>query len=666
MWKLNRLRAMGAAEIGHRVRDAVHMRLQASGIGLARVAPPRLASGQGKPWLTPLPAMPDRQPYLDAAERILAGRFHVFSLNNVDLGFPPSWNRDPRTGTEAPAINGKILNYRDEATVGDIKYLWEINRHLELTTLAQAYHLSGDTRYAAGLQVLLESWFDQCPYPVGPNWTSSLELAIRLINWASAWQLLGGSNAPWFQTPDGAAFRARWLDSVYQHCHFIAGYFSRHSSANNHLYGELSGLHIAALTWPYWEESAGWAAQTAAELEVEAMRQNAPDGVNREQAVYYQHEVADMMLLCYLVGRANGLRRSSAFMERLEQMLEFISSLMDAQGHVPMIGDADDALLVQWSQEQDWHLYRSLLATGAVLFGRPDFKAKAGHFDDKSRWLLGDEGAQRFARMASVVTPPARSYREGGYYILGQDFATPCEIRLVADAGPLGYLAIAAHGHADALAFTLSAGGQPLLIDPGTYAYHTQKQWRDYFRGTQAHNTVRVDGMDQSESGGNFLWLRKAEARCEAWHSDRHSDRLTASHDGYRRLADPVLHRRSIELLKDSGTILVEDIIECVAEHQLEFNWHFSPACQVRLEGRTVLVSAPGVRLAMEMPDGEAQPHLVAGREDPPLGWVSPCFDQKIPAPTVVWTETVRGTVRRQTRFALTLEAGQTPAPSLT
>ena len=78
---------------------------------------------------------------------------------------------------------------------------------------------------------------------------------------------------------------------------------------------------------------------------------------------------------------------------------------------------------------------------------------------------------------------------------------------------PLGYLSIAAHGHADALSFTLSVGGNEILIDPGTFAYHTQKRWREYFRGTSAHNTLRVDGADQSVPGGNFLWTQHSQTR---------------------------------------------------------------------------------------------------------------------------------------------------------
>jgi hypothetical protein len=655
-WKLNRLRAMGVAEIGHRVGDALRDRAQGMGLGLACTPPRARLDRFGRPWLATLPRTVDVVSHCVAADRILAGHFDVFSLHDRELGFPPDWNCDPKTGTHAPLAFGKRLDYRSEEVVGDIKYLWEPNRHLALTTLAQAYHLSGELRYAIGAQTLLESWFEQCPYPMGANWTSALELAIRLVNWSFTWHLLGGQGSILFQSPAGQQFLQRWLASIYQHCHFIAGYRSRYSSANNHLFGELLGLHVAALTWPCWKESAGWLRQTSIELEHEAVRQNGPDGVNREQAIYYQHEVADMMLICWLAGRANGVTPSVAFIARLEKMLVFIAAVMDVGGNISMIGDADDALLVDWSKESDWNLYRSLLATGAVLFDRPDFKAKAGRFDDKSCWLLGDAARLAFdhvseTELAPVTVAPQfpRAFEAGGYFILGRDLEQNNEVRLVADAGPLGYLSIAAHGHADALAFTLSLGGLACLIDPGTYAYHTHKKWRDYFRGTSAHNTVRVDGLDQSESGGNFLWLRKASARCESWDSSLDKDCLIASHDGYLRLHDPLLHRRKIEFIKDLGVIEIEDTLECESEHEIEFNWHFAPHCAVRIDQHRVSALCGGMRVEMTMPGSAYLPTLVTGSETPPLGWISRRFDEKAPSPSVQWREKIHGGCIRKT-----------------
>lgn len=646
IWKLNRLQAMGPAEVAYRLRQAGQARLEYLGFGLARPSEPQGTCGQ--PWLMTMPRDFDVSAYRAAAERVLAGRFDVFALNDVALGFPPQWNRDPKTGTAAPLRFGKAIDYRDERIVGDIKYLWEPNRHAELVTLAQAFYLTGEAKYAEGCRLLLDSWFEQCPYPLGVNWTSSLEHGVRLANWAVAWFLLGERNLE-------PGFRQRWLRAVYQHCHFIAGHLSRHSSANNHLLGELMGLFIGATVWPLWRQSARWRERAAAEFEAEALKQNAPDGVNREQALWYQHEVADMMLLTGLFARANGVEFAPAYWQRLERMLEFIAAVMDVAGNVPMIGDADDARLVRLDPRPRAQVYRSLLATGAVLFERGDFKAKAGVFDDKSRWLLGDAAAVRFAALPAQGHEPRRAFEEGGYWVLGADFDTAREVRLVADAGPLGYLSIAAHGHADALAFTLSVGGRELLIDPGTYAYHTQKKWRDYFRGTSAHNTVRVDGVDQSVIGGNFLWTRHARARCLAWEPNGAVQRWVGEHDGYRRLPDPVMHRRVIEFDRRAWMITVTDELRCVDVHMVEIFWHFHEDCIVVLRDKVVVADNGIVVLKLSMPGADFDVTIARGDEHRPLGWVSREYDCKVPAWTAVWSGQIYGQARLHSQLYLEL-----------
>lgn len=627
-WKINRLRAMGLGEIKYRIRQVVQAGFEANGWGLA-LSPPKPCGVAGKSWIDAFPLQGFPDDYVKVADQLLEGYFNVFSLKKAFLGFPPNWNADPRTGVQAPLVFGKKINYRDEAIVGDIKYLWEPNRHLELVTLAQAWLLTGNEKYAYGCRILLESWFDRCTYPLGPNWVSSLEHAVRLVNWAFAWHLLGGDKSCLFLGSEGQAFRRRWLDSIYQHCHFISGHFSRYSSANNHLLGEYMGLFVASVTWPLWTDSIKWCDLARKGFQEQALLQNAPDGVNLEQGVWYHHEVADMMLICLLVGRANGLEFSAGFRARLEAMLEFVASIMDYGGNVPMIGDSDDAVMVRFSPTGG-NVYRSLLATGAVLFGRGDFKAKAGRFDDKSRWMLGDTAAERYAAIPidNVTLPVRREFPEGGYWLLGDRFETGQEVRLLADAGPLGYLSIAAHGHADALSFTLSVAGKEILIDPGTYAYHTQKKWRDYFRGTSAHNTVRVDGLDQSEIGGNFLWLHHANARCHQYRTNSTRDEWVGSHDGYMRLAQAVRHRRRIMLDKVADSIRVEDILEGKGRHDVEIFWHFAESCEISEEANTWCARCGGAWAEFHFHKGLSV-RLVKGSEEPALGWISRKFDEK-------------------------------------
>ena len=653
-WKLRRLSAMRAPELVYRVRQQA--RASVDRFGLLGPRPVWLKEERyGEPWVAPLPQHFAADKYRAAAERILAGEFAVFALRPAQLGFPPRWNRDPKTGRDAPLVHGRTLDYRNEALVGDIKYLWEPSRHAQLITLAQAWHLTGDRKFAAGCQLLLDSWFEQCPYGRGPHWSSSLELALRLVNWSFAWHLLGGAQSPLFHGTTGAAFRERWLTSIHQHCYFISGHLSRHSSANNHLLGELTGLFVASLTWPLWTSSERWRASTHRELEFEALRQNTADGVNAEQAIWYHHEVADLLIVAGIVARANGCDFGSSYWQRLEAMLAFLASIMDVGGNVPSIGDADDAVIAPLDPHEA-HVYRSLLARGAVLFGRADLKLKAGAFDDKSRWLLGDAADDSFTHIATdaACLPVQRRFEQGGYCILGDSFESAREVRIVADAGPLGYLSIAAHGHADALSFTLSAGGRELLIDPGTFAYHTHQRWRDYFRGTIAHNTVRVDRQDQSLNAGNFLWLAHARARLVSFEVKPDEELWSAEHDGYARLQDPVLHRRDLRFVRSTATLIVRDELECHGEHQLELPWHFAECCEVRLDRGTLVARNGPAVLHMTLPSA-ASWQLVRGQDDPPLGWISRAFDSKSPTITLLGALAVRGTTTLTTELRVDL-----------
>jgi hypothetical protein len=654
VWGFRRLSLMSLPELWHRVERSARAKVQSMALLTAQVVPePNFVSHGGK--FIERSRRGNFGDILREADSIMNGRARVFASEVFWNGNGLQWNVDPKSGKVAPVTFGKLLNYRDEELVGDIKYLWEPNRHLHLVTLAQAYALSGNDRYLSGIKLHLSSWLDQCPYLMGPNWTSSLELAIRLINWSLTWQLIGGLSSPLFQG-SGGNLRARWLNSIYQHSHFIHGNFSRYSSANNHLIGEAAGLFVAGVTWPYWNVLLRWRKEARQILEEEILKQNSEDGVNWEQAVSYQQFVLDFLITSALAGRRSGIEFSRGYWSRLLAMLEFLASTMDVAGNVPMIGDADDGYVVKLTQGDDQCPYRSLLHTGAVLFQRTDFLAKSGKSNQKSLWLLGDNAAKPISERASEgprSLPIRRSFPLGGYYLLGCDFETEDEVKCLVDCGPLGYLSIAAHGHADALSMYLTVGGREFLVDPGTYAYHTERRWRDYFRGTSAHNTVRVDKENQSVMAGAFMWSRKANAYCDRFHCGENKDLFIGWHDGYTRLKDPVIHRREIEYLKRNDKIIVRDHIICSGEHIIERFWHFSELCSVRLEGFEVVGVNSGIEVRLEAHDDNSEVLTFLGDDRLPLGWVSRRFDVKVPTRTVVWRGKVRGTTFLQTEIAI-------------
>jgi hypothetical protein len=403
-----------------------------------------------------------------------------------------------------------------------------------------------------------------------------------------------------------------------------------------------------------WDDMRTWGERCRDILEAECHRQNAPDGGNREQAFAYQTFVLDFLIIAGLAARARGEDFSPTYWRRLEAMIDFLASMTDAAGRLPMIGDADDGYVVKLAAESRFSPHGSLISTGAVLFERPDLAAKSAALDGKTVTLLGIQAVRRLAHLKQrgrAGFRPQLQFTESGYYLLGAGFDTPDEVRLLVDAGPLGYLSIAAHGHADALSFTLSIGDREILVDPGTYAYHTEPEWRRYFRGTSAHNTVGIDGQDQSVQAGNFMWTDHAKSRCIDFEVGAGRQRFVGEHTGYDRLDDPVTHRREIVFDPLRRIIEVSDMLRCDGEHVARRFWHFAEDCQVERTETGLKITTGKTQVLMEPFEelDRVEMHRAGSAEQG--GWVSRRFGHKVPSTTVVWQSRVTGVTVLRTRL---------------
>jgi hypothetical protein len=234
---------------------------------------------------------------------------------------------------------------------------------------------------------------------------------------------------------------------------------------------------------------------------------------------------------------------------------------------------------------------------------------------------------------------------------MGSAFDTPDEVRLLIDSGPLGYLSIAAHGHADALSFTLGIGDREILVDPGTYAYHSEPEWRRYFRSTSAHNTVGIDGQDQSVQAGNFNWTDHATARCIEFDVGAGRQRFIGEHYGYDRLDDPVIHRREIVLDPDRQAIEVADMLRCDGAHTARRFWHFAEDCQVERTDTGLKITTGRTQVTMDSLEELEKVEIHRAGSAEQGGWVSRRFGCKVPSTTVVWQSAVRGLTVLRTRI---------------
>jgi hypothetical protein len=630
-WLINRLRVMSVREVWFRVRRALAQARERRRVQAGWQPLPAGAVSAGTPLFgADARTLQDWQADFaldtDGLRGYLAGRIGFFGHPPLATGDPVAWQRDPVTGIEAPRAYGKSIDYRDDRRVGNVKFTWELGRHQHLVPLAVAYAASGDVRYRAAVVSQVDGWIRDNPFGIGIHWCSALEVSLRLVSWALVHSLLvlrDGTGGLFAAVPD-----ARRLGvSIHQQAYFVRHFLSRHSSANNHLIGELCGLWVACNAFDLGAAGQDWQRLAQQELEQEAVRQVCADGVDREQASYYHLWVLEYLLFCWLTGRRCGTEFSPGFSGTIVAMARFLEDIRPDGGEPPQLGDADDGFVARFTPAWSRRPYREVLAAVQAVFGTASADGV-----EKAFWYRAmlPPGAQALPRYEWQRRYPV-VYPEGGYVVLGDG-----DCHLVFDAGPLGYLGIAAHGHADALSFCLAVDGAWWLVDPGTYAYHSAPEWRNYFRGTAAHNTVRVNGTDQSRIGGSFLWLDKARATLLEHGKDDKLQYVKACHDGYR--AAGVTHMRELRLRTGTGEIEIVDRLEGRLPEQAEVFFHFAPDVHVQpgpADNSWTATRDGSARRLVLYTDPQWNFECFRGSTDPISGWYSPALEEKIPAATL-------------------------------
>jgi hypothetical protein len=636
-WYARRLGRMSPSEVRWRVVDKArqqHWRRYQGGDG-----GPDAATPDGSPKfdaLLPAPAgilVPPAaaDAVLTAADELLKGRWHVLGVTRDDMD-APDWFFDPITGRRAPQHRYCFaIDHRSEAVTGNVKQVWEVARLQHVTLLASAYALSESDAYAEAAARQLSSWWDANPVLSGVHWTSGIELGIRLISWVWARRLLDG----WSGAAELFERNERALTQIWWHQNYLAAFRSRGSSANNHVIAEAAGQLVAALAFPWFAESRQWADTAAALLQEEMGRNTFPSGVNREMAFEYHGFVAELGLVAAVEADRAGRPIDDATKDLLCRMLDVVAASLDEQLRPPRQGDGDDGrgFLLGPPADNRWV---TLLAIGRELFGAPGWWPPSP--PDAASSLIASLGKQN--RVANRPSTRPSSYPDAGLTILRTAPGDGPEIWCRCDGGPHGFQSIAAHAHADALSVEVRHGGVDILADPATYCYHGEDRWRTYFRSTLGHNTIELGGVDQSASGGHFLWTRHARTLVIEAENALSGDILSwcAEQDGYAALDPPGRHRRTVRLVQTSRRLEICDEIETTQVYRIAF--HFGPSVHAELHDGSVRLSWPvagGSRAHGQLALPE-QPSwsLVRGSTDPVLGWYSAHFGEKDPSTTLL------------------------------
>jgi len=651
-WLWNRLNAMSIREIIHRSARLVRYIFDLVLYRLGSVSPINVNLQPARQSLFESINPDDHRDAETSLENLsifrsfwLDNKIQLFdAATHYDLGSTVQWLTDPKTKVISPLRFGRSIDYRDDQCVGEIKYLWELGRHQFLVPMAIRISLCNDDKVRAKLESHLSDWIDQNSIGMGIHWCSSLEIALRLISWSFIHSILqtGGMKNGIFDLNCNTELLKSHL---YFQVKFVVKNYSRFSSANNHLIGELTGVWMTCNVFNLGAKGKRWGVSAFAQLEREIQLQTHDDGVNKEQAIHYHLWSLEYFWLAWTIAKRYDHTVSSVFEERIIGMFIFLNSMCASTEYPSQVGDSDGGVVSRFSPDISENPYRSLLEiiselledTSPVSPARADIYSKAFWYQR----IIKKSDVCSLASAYRDTLSESRSkdaFESGGYYVFhGKD------CRLLYKAGPFGYLSTGAHGHADALSVTLAIGREWWLVDPGTYTYHSSGEWRNYFRSTAAHNTLCVNKTSQSEIAGDFLWSQKTnvQVRCVDWNicsSPQTLSRVCASHLGY---ADQgVKHERTVSC-DGVHSFELHDLMtfdEGLSQCDLQLAFHFHPDIYLQqLDTHRWLATRQHseMSLTLELPV-QFDWSVKNGSLNPIAGWYSETYGVKIPCNTLI------------------------------
>ncbi|WNS43760.1 alginate lyase family protein [Paenibacillus sp. MMS20-IR301] len=505
----------------------------------------------------------------------------------------------------------------------DPEFTWGMNRHWHMLDLGKAYLMNGRPQYVTAFTAHFRSWRAQNPVPVIESYEEAvffqklgpwrlLETGLRVQSWISAYKYM--EDSPLLDEE----FRSEFLAGLEEHAGFLTCYLG--STEINHAIMHMQGLYMIAAFY-HWHPRAPYWRQLAEErLELCLLHQVGPEGVQIELTTHYHDAAIEMFGTPYLLGALSGHPFSAWYGGQLRKMAAFTEALVRPDQQSTGIGDSD------WTGDGR----RRLTLLGAIL--ADDALTGRGTGNPECLWLLGAEEYERCIRLQAAHTPSVSSvaFPQTGYYIMRDR-----QQYLFFDAAPMG----GAHGHADALNLEWMWKQQLLFTDTGRYTYE-EGEWRRYFKSTLAHNTITVDGEDQTPYVSSQQWGEPlAGARTLRYESGSRYHFIDAAHDGYTRLPGPVVHRRWVLSGKDIPLMLIADWLEGDAAHSLEQRFHLHPEAVPRLsaeDGRTTAsVTYPGSGVKLNMiwtTSGLTDERFSVTKQE---GWVSEIYGSKSEIPVL-------------------------------
>lgn len=492
---------------------------------------------------------------IEAANQTLAHEFDYLGSGKVQMP-KIRWHEDFKTGNVWKKGVFYLKQRQSTAKGADIKVPWELSRGHHLLWLGEAYLITKDEKHAKEVVDEIEDWWNENPFMYSVNWTCTMDVAIRAVNWLYAVTMVIDSPSV------TEAFIQRFYRSLYQHGWFIFNHFERTIPySNNHLFSDIAGLLYLSLFFKGTKKGKEWLDYTISSLYEEIRCQVLPSGVHYERSVSYHRLMSEMVVSSLYVLKRSGANIPDDIEYRAGGMLSYIGSYTKQNHLSPLVEDNDDGRFLP--------------------FVRRDFR--------QHDYLL-DVGSAEMLVIANGVSPilfnkekESLIYPDAGHAILRKDdvylFVTNGE----QSSYDSGRKTVGTHTHNDKLSFELALGSDDIIIDPGAYIYTPQPEKSNEFRSTIKHNTIIVDGEEQNLITPKNVFLATKNSRATEFRL------LSKSHlEGeYKTFNGSLKHRRSFDVF-DNEVLITDQLNKEGAGHSAMLSFHFEPQLKAHIEGDKV------------------------------------------------------------------------------
>lgn len=476
---------------------------------------------------------------------------HVFDLlgsGPIELD-PIDWHTDFLSGHSWP----KGLFYKDynvdiDTKKVDGKVPWELSRCHHLLWLGEAYGITGEEKYAEAIVSDIGNWIDENPLMHSVNWTCSMDVAIRAVNWLYALWLISDSTA--FTD----SFARKVSKSFFQHGFFIKNNLERIIPySNNHYAADLVGLlYIGAFfnstnTGKYWFKFA------TRELFNEVDCQILPSGAHYERSVSYHRLMVELFSSSYYMWKRYSVDVPVSVERKISRMYTFVFNYLKPNGKAPLIEDNDDGRFLPFVKrdfrDHSYLLDQNSLEIKLIANGNNPlyYELRETSYADVGHWIFRNHNVYAF------FTNGGQSRHQSNSTI------------------------VTTHTHNDLLSFELALGEDDLIIDPGTYRYVfssvNNPDGRNEFRSTMKHNTIMVDGEEQHELSETQLFVIRKNAVIDA--------------DNIYHTLSGLKHKRTLDISED-GLIINDYVEKQGSNHTLKSFFHFANDVMLRKEDREV------------------------------------------------------------------------------